>query len=82
MSIDQHRKKAMRGRKPGDEGGYGTMPDGIGYNDPWSLSTGHPADRTDPDLFKTSWIFDAEIGRKDQANRASGHGDSCDYTRP
>lgn len=82
MSIDQHRKKAMRGRKPCDDHGYGTIPDGLGYNDPWSLSIGHPADRTDPDLFKASWKVDADMGRLEQADCVSEYNDCADYTRP
>lgn len=65
MSIDQCRKKAMRGcRTLCNDGGYITIQDGLGHNDPWSLSAGHSVDRTDPDLFKKGWINDPDLERE------------------
>jgi hypothetical protein len=82
MSIDQCRKKAMRGcRTFCNDGGYITIQDGLGHNDPWSLSAGHSVDRTDPDLFKKGWINDPDLERGKQTEIAKEYGGRVDYTR-
>lgn len=82
MSIDQHRKKGMRGKNRSNEGGYGTIPDGLGYNDPFNVSKGNPSDRVDPDVLMKSWIIDADLGRVQQAEIASRSDGCSDYTKP
>lgn len=82
MSIDQHRKKGVLRKKPCDDDGRTTLQDGIGYNDRWTLSTGDPVNRADPDILMRSWIRDSEPGRVQQAEIASRLDNCNNYTRP
>lgn len=82
MSIDQYRKKGPGTGMSGYESGSGTLPDGFGYNDPFCLSIGNPADKKDPDILMKNRIKDADLGRVQQAEIASRRDNCNNYTRP